>query len=83
MYVFRMLKTSGWPTDANDAAQAKTINAYWVAFAKTGDPNGGERPLWPRYGRTRDEILDFTNGGPVVARPPRRKGIEAISRLYR
>jgi len=68
-YVFNTLNASPWPTDARDAALAETISAYWVAFAKTGDPNGGGRPVWPRYGPD-DQLLNFTNDGPVTEKTP-------------
>jgi para-nitrobenzyl esterase len=82
-YVFQTLNTSPWPTDGNDAAQARTISAYWVSFAKTGDPNGGGRPTWPRYDAAQDRILDFTNEGPVATSAPRRKAMDAIAEAYR
>jgi para-nitrobenzyl esterase len=82
-YVFETLKTSPWPTDVTDAIQAKTMSGYWVSFAKTGDPNGGGRPAWPRYDRAHDQILDFTNDGPVVTTPPRRRAIDAIAEIFR
>jgi carboxylesterase type B len=25
------------------------LRAYWVTFARSGDPNGGSRPHWPRF----------------------------------
>jgi para-nitrobenzyl esterase len=81
-YVFRTLNASPWPTDANDAVQADTISAYWVAFAKAGAPNGSGRVRWPTYEPARDEILDFTNAGPVVVKAPRRSAIDAIAALY-
>jgi len=68
-YVFKTLNTSPWPTDARDAALAETISAYWVAFAKTGDPNGEGRPHWPRYGAD-DRLINFTNDGPVAEKTP-------------
>jgi hypothetical protein len=27
-----------------------TIIGYWSAFARTGDPNGSDRPRWPEFG---------------------------------
>ncbi|MEH3158850.1 MAG: carboxylesterase family protein [Sphingomonas taxi] len=34
--------------DARDAAVSKMMGDYWVRFARTGDPNGGGAPQWPR-----------------------------------
>jgi para-nitrobenzyl esterase len=51
-----------------DKAMAGLASAYWVSFAKTGDPNGGGRPPWPRQEPAVDRVMTFTNGG-VSARP--------------
>jgi para-nitrobenzyl esterase len=82
-YVFQTLKTSPWPTDVNDAAQAATMSAYWVDFAKSADPNGGGRPRWPAYEPGTDLVLDFTNAGPIAIKTPRRSAMDALSGLYR
>lgn len=82
-YVFQTLKASPLPTDANDAAQAATMSAYWVAFAKTGDPNGGERPVWPAFATGSQEILEFANDGAKATTIPRRGGLDALSAAYR
>lgn len=55
------------PADAKAADQA---NAYWAAFAKTGNPNGPGRPNWPVYDPARDVILDFTQEGPEAKPDP-------------
>lgn len=49
-----------------DEATAKAALAYWVAFAKTGSPDGEGRPQWPAYNANDDELMNFTNGGPVA-----------------
>jgi para-nitrobenzyl esterase len=76
-YVFQTLAASPWPTDERDAALAKTISAYWVAFARTGDPNGEGRPAWPRYDRA-DRLLNFTNAGPVPMTTPDAAALDAF-----
>jgi para-nitrobenzyl esterase len=78
-YVFRTLNAATWPATPNDAVQAATMSAYWVSFAKTGDPNGGGRPKWPTYGLSSDQLLDFTNDGPRVTRTPNRPALDAIA----
>ena len=51
-----------------DVAMAKVTSAYWVSFAKTGNPNGGGRPRWPRHDAATDTVMNFTNAG-VFAQP--------------
>jgi para-nitrobenzyl esterase len=49
-----------------DAAMARTVNAYWVNFARTGDPNGLGLPRWPPYTVGSDTLMGFGQDG---ARP--------------
>jgi len=51
---------------SEDEATARSAIEYWVAFAKTGNPDGPGRPHWPQYNAKDDELLNFTNAGPVV-----------------
>jgi para-nitrobenzyl esterase len=51
-----------------DEATAKAALAYWVAFAKTGNPDGEGRPHWPSYVAGDDQLMDFTNAGPMAER---------------
>ncbi|HEX7944022.1 MAG TPA: carboxylesterase family protein, partial [Phenylobacterium sp.] len=50
-----------------DLAMAKTIQGYWLNFAKTGDPNGPGLPAWPRYSAAKDEIMIFRGDGAAAA----------------
>jgi para-nitrobenzyl esterase len=59
----------------------RTISAYLVNFAKTGDPNGAGLPAWPRYERGRDEIMDFAASGKAVpGRDPWGPELDAATR---
>jgi len=53
-----------------DQALSDAVNAYWSAFAKTGDPNGEGRPNWPAYAPAADVLLDFSEQGPVAHADP-------------
>jgi para-nitrobenzyl esterase len=65
-----------------DRALAATTSAYWVAFAKTGDPNGGGRPQWPRHDAKSDRIIDFANRGVVVRPDPLRARLDLWQRVW-
>lgn len=53
-----------------DKATAQAANAYWVNFAKTGNPNGTGLPDWPGYTPQSDVLMDFTSKGPVAKPDP-------------
>lgn len=81
-YVFQTLKAAAFPAGPNDVVQARTISGYWAAFARTGDPNGAGRPAWPAFVARDGKIIDFTNGGAMVADVPRRAGLEVLGAVY-
>jgi len=53
-----------------DVAMGQTMSGYWVAFVKTGDPNGGGRPEWPRYDPSGRDVLNFANTGVTFGADP-------------
>jgi para-nitrobenzyl esterase len=63
-----------------DAAAARAMHAYWVAFAKTGKPGVAGQPEWPTYNPQRDILMDFTNSGPVVGPDPWRARLDVAER---
>ncbi len=71
-YVFDTMHTAPYPSDANDKVQAKVVGDYWAAFAKSGDPNGVGRPVWPNLTQNQGNnvLLEFTNEGPVPKLAP-------------
>ena len=64
-----------------DKEVARMMNAYWVNFAKTGDPNGKDLPNWPVYSPKKDEILDIQpDGKPVGKTDPRKARLDVIEK---
>jgi para-nitrobenzyl esterase len=67
---------------AADEAMGAIASAYWVAFAKTGDPNGGGRPLWPRHDPASSQVIDFTNAGVVVEPDPLQARLDLWQKVW-
>jgi para-nitrobenzyl esterase len=51
------------PFEEKHRALAKVMSAYWVQFAKTGNPNKEGLMDWPAYNSTKDQHMEF---GEVV-----------------
>ena len=54
----------------NDELMAAMASGYWTEFGKAGDPNGADRPAWPRYDPAVNRIIHFTNSGVIVGTDP-------------
>jgi para-nitrobenzyl esterase len=62
-----------------DEKIAQQMLSYWVSFAKTGDPSTGNTPAWPRYSPESDQILNFTETGPVAEPDPRKARLDVTA----
>ena len=59
-YVFgNMSEADGYT--ATDRELSRQVMAYWVNFARTGDPNGPGLPPWPAYRTASDDSLEFAD----------------------
>lgn len=47
--VLRTLGARGEPVSDEQRAISAMLSGYWLDFARTGNPNGGKRPTWPRF----------------------------------
>ncbi|MDB5453106.1 MAG: carboxylesterase type [Caulobacteraceae bacterium] len=56
----------GQNTLPEDWATGASMNAYWAAFAKYGDPGAAGGPAWPKYDPSKEAVLEFSNEGPRV-----------------
>jgi para-nitrobenzyl esterase len=64
-----------------DKATAEAANAYWVNFAKTGNPSGKGLPAWPAYNVKTDELLNFTLKGPEAEADPWKARLDLVERV--
>lgn len=81
-YVFDTLDTVGRAMGDRDFRAATTMADYWTTFARTGDPNGGGRPVWQEFGAAPDRLLEFGNEGPVAKPVPFADRLDLIEAYY-
>jgi para-nitrobenzyl esterase len=63
-YVFdNLVEGYGFKAVPKDKEVAKIMNAYWVNFAKTGNPNGKELPKWEVYNTNKNKVFEFKVDG--------------------
>lgn len=67
---------------AADAPMARAMSGYWLRFAMTGNPNGSETPEWPRYDPQGDQLMEFSNEGPVVREKFDKAAFDLIDKAY-
>ena len=84
-FVFDNLGVRPGSTPApEDEAVARMMNAYWVNFARTGNPNGKDLPKWPVYTLKTNEILDIQSDGKPVSKPdPRKARLDVIEKAVK
>jgi para-nitrobenzyl esterase len=69
-YLFPLFRGGQGTSQPLNGAQQKLSDAmvdYWTAFARTGNPNGGEAPKWPAFSSEKDNILVLDQPAPKMA----------------
>jgi para-nitrobenzyl esterase len=67
-YVFQTLGASPERQfTASDRALSQRISTYWLNFVRSGDPNGGGLPPWPKLEFRSPQILSI--GDRIASRP--------------
>ena len=68
---------------AADQGIAQKIHAYWVQFAKTGDPNEAALPAWPQFSAGSDTLMNFTADGAVAEPDPWKARLDVTEALQK
>ncbi len=80
-YVFGNFGGQGGAPQPEDLALSNLIQAYWINFAKTGDPNGTGLPSWPNYTEKNQDVLFFNT--VAGAKPiPNLEKLKAFDAYY-
>jgi para-nitrobenzyl esterase len=80
-FVFATVRAKyGDATTAEDEALAAQANAYWAAFAKSGEPNAEGLPKWPAFTAAGDVVMDLGVGGPKAGPDPWKARLDFIER---
>jgi para-nitrobenzyl esterase len=66
-YVLHTLHKWNRPWLALDKELENTLTSYWVNFAKTGNPNGGNLPVWEKYNKQSGTIMIL--GDKIESKP--------------
>jgi len=66
---------------ADDQTLSEAMIAYWVAFAKTGDPDSAGGALWPRYTAAGDQLLEFGEDGVNVRQGFEKDRLDFLERV--
>ena len=85
-YVFKTLSERWGTTEATPEEEklAQMMNTYWANFAKTGNPNGEDLPVWPLYNTQKEVILDIELDGKPVGKPdPRKDRLDVIEKAFK
>ena len=68
---------------ADDIKMGALASAYWVSFAKSGDPNGRGRPQWPKYDpKANDKVFTFGNDGSGLTPDPLKARLDLWASIY-
>jgi len=69
--------------DDADYAISKAMQEYWTNSAKTGSPDGGGVPAWPKYQANSRKHMEFTDNGPIAGAELRQKQCEIFVETLR
>ena len=58
------------------------MSSYWVNFARSGDPNGPDLPLWQAHEVLASERAAVLDADPQAERLPEKARLELLDALW-
>lgn len=81
-YIFGVLDRARRPYSGADERIAVQLQGYWLNFIRSGDPNGGALPRWPRFAKGATQVMGIGDApGPraAVSSPERLAALRAYA----
>lgn len=78
-YVFRNLNENRFSEE--DFKLSEMMAKYWTNFAKNGDPNGGDLPLWPQF-KEEEPVFMYLKGTPTSGPVPNLDKLRLFEEYY-
>ena len=79
-YAYGNLSRHAWLYNGGDTALSETMQAYWVNFVKTGDPNGEGLPHWETFNSDPGRLMELGENVGMINDP--YLGIYAVIDKY-
>ena len=80
-FMFKHLDQRNVDWRPQDYQLSEMMASYWVNFARNGDPNGKDLPLWPAYQDGEPTVMHFRET-PHVGPVPRLELLKAVDAYY-
>jgi para-nitrobenzyl esterase len=76
-YVFQHFQPTTWKWTGADRHLGELVSSYWVNFARTGDPNGPNLPVWEPFDSRAQHFL-YIDKSLAMGDVPRRAELALI-----
>lgn len=77
----KVMARYGALTTRHDTDMARRLQAYWIAFARKGVPAPKGEPAAPRLMPGKEQLIIFSNDGPVVGADPLAARLDVMEKF--
>lgn len=81
-YVFMNLDPSNKNTSASDIELSEIMGTYWTNFAKFGNPNGNDLPIWPAFTDATPNVIHL-NADSQIGTVPSEKSMKVLDAYFK